>query len=536
MFREARDGRPPRNPQDHGMAPPNSDAGAAAPAGWLRRWLSRDIERPLEDLAGGRARLKVIVLLACVLSLDAADKATVGAVAAPMKAALDIGNLQVGWLVTASTAVAAVVTLPFGALVDRVRRVRLLAIALVVWSTTMLLGGLAASYPLLLLSRLALGVVASTASPAVTSLTGDFFRPGERGRIFGYVLAGELLGVAFGFLICGNVAAWLSWRASFFVLAALGFMLATVLWRYLPEPSRGGQSRIPIGARSIPAADASGRAMVGAASRSGSLRRVIRWRGVRPRHALMTMNPATASLWRAVRYVLAVPTYRTLIVASALGYFYFTGLRTFAIVFMRGRFALDQSTASSLAVLIGLGAIVGVLLAGRLGDRLIDRGRLTGRILVAAGAYLLATAAFLPGLLLGTLWLAAPCFFLAAAGIGGANPAVDAARLDVMPSALWGRAEGVRATFRFSLEAVAPPLFGYLSARFAGHVHAGSAASVAAGGGTGTAHLGAAGLDDAFLAMLAPLAVAGLLLLLRGTRTYARDVAAALAAEQRTRH
>lgn len=518
------------------MTPSSSDVRAAAPAGRLRRWLRQDIERPLEDLAGGRARLKVIVLLACVLSLDAADKATVGAVAAPMKAALGIGNLQIAWLVTASTAVAAATTLPFGALVDRVRRVRLLAIALVVWSATMLLGGLAVSYPMLLLSRLALGVVASAASPAVTSLTGDFFRPGDRGRIFGYVLAGELLGVAFGFLISGNVAAWVSWRVSFLVLAALGFVLAVVLWRCLPEPSRGGQSRIPIGARRLPTGDHCAQATASSVARSGSLRRVIRWRGVRPRHALMSMNPATASLGRAVRYVLAVPTYRTLITASALGYFYFTGLRTFAIVYMRGRFGLTQSVGSSLAVLIGLGAIVGVLLAGRLGDRLIDHGRLGGRVLVAAGAYLLATVAFLPGLLLGTLWLAGPFFFLAAAGIGGANPAVDAARLDVMPSSLWGRAEGVRATFRFALEAMAPPLFGYVSVRFARHAQSASEAAGAVAGGAGTASPGAAGLEHAFLVMLAPLAVAGLLILLRTTRTYARDVASALAAERRTRH
>ncbi|SEI85747.1 MFS transporter [Frateuria terrea] len=514
------------------MAPIHSDAHAAARAGKLRRWLRQDIERPLQDLAGGPARLKVIVLLACVLSLDAADKATVGAVATPIEAALHIGNLQLGWLVTASTAVAAVTTLPFGALVDRVRRVHLLAVALVVWSATMVASGLAPSYPLLLLSRLALGVVASVASPAVTSLTGDFFRPGERGRIFGYVLAGELLGVAFGFLVSGNVAAWWSWRVAFFVLAGLGFVLAAVLWRCLPEPARGGQSRIPVGARRVPRG---GEATAGEAPSRGSLRRVIRWRGVRPRHALMTMNPATASLWRAVRYVLAVPTYRTLIAASALGYFYFTGLRTFAIVFMRGRFGLSQSAASSLAVLIGLGAIVGVLLAGRLGDGLIDRGRLTGRVLVAAGAYLLATAAFLPGLLVSTLWLAGPFFFLAAAGIGGANPAVDAARLDVMPSALWGRAEGVRATFRFALEAVAPPLFGYVSARMAGAVATGSAAAGAATGSAATARMGATGLDHTFLLMLAPLAVAGVLLLVRTTRSYARDVASALAAEQRAR-
>jgi len=498
------------------MAPSNSDAGAAAPAGWLRRWLRHDTGRSLDERVAGRARLKV-VLLGWVLSLDAADKATVGTMAAPLKAALDIGNPQVGWLVAASTAMAALASLPSGALVDRACRVRLLAIALVAWSATMVAGGLSMSYPMLLLSRLALGVAASVAWPAVMSLIGDGFPSAERGRVLGHVLAGEMAGVAFGFLVCGNVAEWLSWRAPFLVLAAQGFVLAMVLWRHLPEPSRGGQIRMPYGRGD--AQGRSGETTAGHATRSGSLRRVIRWRGVRPRHALMTMNPATAPLWRAVRYVLAVPTCRMLIAASAIGWFYAAGLGAYAIVFMRGRFGLGPPVDGGLTMLMGLGAIVGVLLAGRLGDRWIIRGRLSGRVMVAAGAYLLATAAFVPGFLSDTLWLAGPLLFLAAAALGGANPAVDAARLDVMPPALWGRAEGVRATFRYALMAAAPYLFGCLAARFAGHGRVGDAA-----------------LEHTFLAMLLPLAVADLLLLLRGTRTCARDVASALAAEERARH
>ncbi|MEI7037945.1 MFS transporter [Fulvimonas yonginensis] len=504
------------------MARPASAERAARPRGWFHH----DIERPLEELAGGRARLKVIALLALVLSMDAADKATLGAAAVQIETALRVGHLQIGWLVTASTAVGVCVTLPFGALADRVHRVRLLALALLVWSAAMLAGGLALSYPLLLASRLVLGAAAAVALPVVTSLIGDFFHPGERGRIYGYVLAGELLGVAFGFLICGNVAAWLSWRASLGVLAACGVALAAVLWRRLPEPLRGGRSRIPRGASEVPSAkrppadDPDGAAQGGEAS--SALRRVIRWRGVRPRHALMSLNPDTASLWSAVRYVLAVPSYRTLVAASVLGYFYFAGLRTFAIVFMRGRFGLDQAQATGLSVAIGLGAVAGVLLAGRLGDRLLARGRLTGRVLVGAGALLLAAAAFLPGLLSGTLWLAGPCFFFAAAGLGGANPVIDAARLDVMPSALWGRAEGVRATFRFALEAAAPPLFGWLSTRMAERAATSSLAGTAALGRT-------------FVVMLAALVIAGLLLLVRTRRTYARDTASAQAAERRSR-
>lgn len=226
-----------------------------------------------------------------------------------------------------------------------------------------------------------------------------------------------------------------------------------------------------------------------------------------------------------------VRTYRILVLAWGLGYFYFAGLRTFAIVFMRGRFDLDQALASTLAVGLGLGAIVGVLLAGVLADRLIQHEHLTGRIIVAAAAFFMATAAFVPGLLVTSLLLAAPFFFLAAAGLGGANPALDTARLDVMHSRLWGRAEGVRATWRLALTAVAPPLFGYVADLLQGWRTDSPHPALGAGTAAGAS---AAGLGYAFLVMLLPLLLAGVLLL-RARRSYPRDVVTAIASEKATR-
>ncbi|HET6905930.1 MAG TPA: MFS transporter, partial [Rhodanobacteraceae bacterium] len=194
-------------------------AQAIVPAVKLRDWFRRDVKRPLENIVGGRKRLRVVALLACVLALDAADKATVGAVAAQLEHDLHIGNVQIGLLVAVSTAISAFTTLPFGLLVDRVHRGRLLTIAIALWSLAMIAGGASGSYPMLLITRLALGAVVALASPAIASLTGDFFHPAERGRIYGYILAGELVGTAFGFMISGNVAAILSWRGSFWILA-----------------------------------------------------------------------------------------------------------------------------------------------------------------------------------------------------------------------------------------------------------------------------------------------------------------------------
>jgi len=103
-----------------------------SPVAGAQGWFRRDVQGKLQDTVGGAARLRVIVLLACVLALDSADKATIGAPATQLEAALHIGNTDIGLLAAVSTAVGAVATLPLGALTDRVNRTRLLTAAITV--------------------------------------------------------------------------------------------------------------------------------------------------------------------------------------------------------------------------------------------------------------------------------------------------------------------------------------------------------------------------------------------------------------------
>ena len=120
----------------------------------LQAWLSRNVEGPLEDLAGGKARLRIIIMLACILALDAAEKATLGAVAAQLKPALHIDNVEIGLLVAVTVASSALLTLPFGILVDRFNRRNLLVAGIVLWSLAMVWCGLAGSYGMLFAARL----------------------------------------------------------------------------------------------------------------------------------------------------------------------------------------------------------------------------------------------------------------------------------------------------------------------------------------------------------------------------------------------
>lgn len=142
--------------------------------------------------------------------------------------------------------------------------------------------------------------------------------------------------------------------------------------------------------------------------------------------------------------------------------------------------------------------------------------------MVAAGSFLAAGVLFLPPLISHSLEIGLPLLWLAGAALYGSNPPLDAARLDIMPHWLWGRAEGVRTILRSVFTAIAPLLFGLLSDVLGGggqptHASGGQAANVS-------------GVSYAFMIMLIPLVVGGVILL-RARRDYPRDVATAIASE-----
>jgi predicted MFS family arabinose efflux permease len=475
-----------------------------------------------------------VALLSGSLALAAADQTIVGAVAPDLKAQLNVGNTQIGLLVTAAYILAAIGTVPFGILADRTHRVRLLAICALEWSASITLAGFADDYDTLLIAQLALGAGVGAAAPLVASLAGDIVPPAARGRALGFILAGEFAGAASGLLIAGEIAAFAPWRYSFWALALIGPVLAVALLTRLPEPKRGAQvAPEPSAGQGVPPDGGTGQGAGESSYSSGSqpqsvtraehgLAAAIHAAGIRPRERLVLReDPTGKPLTWAIRYVLAVPTNVVIIVTSALCYFYVAGVQTFAIVYLRGRFDASQELATVLLVVIGIGVIAGILATGHLSDRLIARGRLAARIGVGAVCFVVAIAAFAPGFLVGSLALALPLLLLGAAGLGGLNPPLDAARLDVVHFRLWGRAESVRAMCQNLIRASAPLIFGWLSVLLAAP---GESHDAVQGGG-------AVGLGRAFLVLLGLFVVAATVLV-TARRSYLRDVATAAASER----
>ena len=211
------------------------------------------------------------------------------------------------------------------------------------------------------------------------------------------------------------------------------------------------------------------------------------------------------NIFAMVRYVLAIRTNVLLIISGVCSYFFLTGVETFGLEFVKEQYHVQQLLGNLLMLIIGGGAILGVLVGGRLGDNLIKRGRLGGRVLVAAIAAIITTFLFVPAFATRSAMTALPYVIAAGFALTAQNPPIDAARLDIMPPLLWGRAEGVRSLFRTAAQALAPLAFGGLS--------------------------DVIGLRPTFAVMLVPFLASGIVLLW-ALRTYPTDVATASASTE----
>jgi len=509
--------------------------------GRFTRWLWHLAQGEVVKRVGGPARARVITLFALVLALNGADASTVGAIAPQLESGLHIDNTDLGLLAAVSLLVGAVFTVPVGLLVDRTKRMPLLSVSIVLWSLASLFSAFAGSFSSLLLTRIALGAVAATAGPAISSLTGDYFAADERGVVWSYILVGEAAGTAFGFIISGFVASAFHWQAAFVVLSIPGFFVARELWRTVPEPLRGGQSHLELGATDLGAivSQAAERVERGelvaedeAEPQPGAraAREAAERAGAIPDPALVLHeDPSQLGLWSSIRYLFEIPSNRLMIFGSSLGYFYFAGLSTFALLFVKGHYHASQAEAELVLALLVVGGIVGTIVGGRVGDLMLRHGRLAARVWFAGLCYIAAAALLAVGLLKSGLTPALWFVIGGATLIFAANPPVQAARLDVVPAGLWGRTSAALTVVRSLAQALSPLLFGGLSNVIEGifpqqapigtHPHA-------PGANTAT------GLQVSFLVMLVAL-IGGGVLLYKARVTFASDVASAAASEPR---
>ncbi|WP_435947960.1 MFS transporter [Dryocola sp. BD586] len=176
---------------------------------------------------------KTVFLLAAGAGLSVASiyysQPMLGIIAAAFKAGVsDIGLVPM--LTQIGYALGILLLAPLG---DRFDRRRIILVKGTLLSLTMLLCGFAPSWHLLLLSSLAIGLVATVAQdiiPAAATLAPE----SKRGKTVGMVMTGLLAGILLSRVFSGLVAELFGWRSVYAIAAAAVLMITLTLWRVLP--------------------------------------------------------------------------------------------------------------------------------------------------------------------------------------------------------------------------------------------------------------------------------------------------------------
>ena len=145
--------------------------------------------------------LLILALVAFFVSMDTNISSLL---LEPMKHELRLTDIQVGIVQgVAFGATYGLCAIPMGMVIDRVRRLPLMLMSLISWSGAMALAGLSHSLGLLVVSRVALGVVTAFLAPGSLSVLSDLYRPERRAIATSIYAVGGAVGSAAAILLGG---------------------------------------------------------------------------------------------------------------------------------------------------------------------------------------------------------------------------------------------------------------------------------------------------------------------------------------------
>ena len=181
-----------------------------------------------------------LLLLMFIYTSNFIDRTILATLGQAIKLDLKLSDAQLGLLQGIAFALFyTVLGIPIARLAERLNRVNILTVCLVVWSGMTALSGTATSFLQLAAFRFGVGVGEAGCAPSAQSLICDYFPPAKRSSALSVYAFGIPLGGMIGAMSGGWLAEHLSWRIAFFIVGAPGLILALATRLLLREPPRG---------------------------------------------------------------------------------------------------------------------------------------------------------------------------------------------------------------------------------------------------------------------------------------------------------
>ena len=193
----------------------------------------------MEKVKSAKGAKGILLFLLVLNILNMVDRTLIVSFGTSIISDLNLSDSQFG-LLTGPVFVFfySIMGLFMGALADRVHRPKLIAAGLVLWSVLTALSGMAKNFMQIGMSRLFIGVGESVMAPSAISMIADLYPKAKRGTATGIYYLGVPLGAGGSFIVAGVLGPMIGWRNCFFVLGAIGLILALGLL-FLKDPKRG---------------------------------------------------------------------------------------------------------------------------------------------------------------------------------------------------------------------------------------------------------------------------------------------------------
>ena len=313
------------------------------------------IASPSADGVSAQTRTMLWILL-IVYIFNFLDRQIVNILAEPIKADLGLSDTQLGLLAGPAFAVFyALLGIPIARYADKdgTNRVRLIALALTIWSAMTAVCGLAQNFVQLLFARIGVGVGEAGCTPAAHSLISDSVAPEKRSSAIAFYGLGVPIGSLLGLIIGGIANDLYGWRVALMLVGAPGLLLALVVLFVMREPRHS---------RPVEAAAA----------------------------------PARLSTGEAMREIFASRAFVYILIASSVVAFLGYGKALWTISFFIRSHGLSTTEAGlSMAVVLGLAGVFGTWLGGKVADKFGPRDKKHILTLPAYGMALAAPVLFL---------------------------------------------------------------------------------------------------------------------------------------------
>jgi predicted MFS family arabinose efflux permease len=187
-----------------------------------------------------RYAVYALALLFLVSVFSYIDRTIVTVLQVQLKRDLALSDTQLGVLTGASFALIYTIgALPLARLADRTVRRNLLTASLFVWSLMTALSGLAQNFIALIFLRMGVAIGEAGCAPTTHSLIGDYFAPRRRATAEAVWALSIPIGTMLGLAVGGWLATTVGWRHTFMILGIAGVVASPFVLLTLKEPPRG---------------------------------------------------------------------------------------------------------------------------------------------------------------------------------------------------------------------------------------------------------------------------------------------------------